>query len=36
VGFPEDMPLNRLHRFFVHNPPHLHPRAEHQKTGSTH
>jgi len=28
VGFPEDLPLNRLHRFFVHNLPHLHPNAE--------
>ena len=36
VGFPEDMPLNRLHQFFVRNLPHLHPNAERQNTGSAH
>jgi hypothetical protein len=34
VGFPEDMPLNRLHRFLVHGLPHLHPNGEPQKTGA--
>jgi hypothetical protein len=31
VGFPEDLPLNRLHRFFVHTLPHLHPNANLQQ-----
>jgi hypothetical protein len=31
VGFPEDMPLNRLHRFFIQHLPHLHPNAQPQK-----
>jgi hypothetical protein len=36
VGFPEDMPLNRLHQFFVRNLPHLHPNAERQNAGAAH